>query len=191
MKVIAFNGSARKNSNTQILIDTVLGQLKGEGIETESVSLAGQKMRGCLACRGCVKNQDKQCVVKDDIVNECISKMVKADGILLGSPTYFADISSELKALIDRAGYVARANNHLLSRKVGAGVVAVRRAGAMPAFATINNFFFISGMIVPGSTYWNVGIGRDKGDVNNDEEGLQTVKDLGDNMAWLLKKVNQ
>ena len=190
MKVLAINGSARKDGNTSILVNTVFQQLQTQGIETEMIQLAGHKMRGCMSCGGCKKNQDKRCVIKDDIVNDCIEKMIDADGIILASPTYFSDVTSELKAVIDRAGYVARANSHMFARKVGAAVVAVRRTGAMPTFDSINHFFFISSMIVPGSTYWNVGIGMDIGDVQRDEEGLQTMRDLGDNMAWLLKKIN-
>ena len=190
MKVLAINGSARKDGNTAILINTVFGQLEKEGVETEMVQLAGHKIRGCTACGECYKNQDKRCVIKDDIVNDCIEKMLAADGIILGSPTYFSNVTSELKALIDRSGYVVRANSNLLARKVGAAIIAVRRTGAMPTFDTINHFFLISSMIVPGSSYWNVGIGRAAGDVNQDEEGLETMRDLGQNMAWLLKKIN-
>ncbi|UCG48900.1 MAG: flavodoxin family protein [Phycisphaerales bacterium] len=189
MKVVAFNGSARKGGNTGILVNAVFGELGKEGIETEMVELAGQKIRGCTACYKCFSNKDKRCSVKGDIVNECIEKMLGADGIILASPTYFADVSSELKALIDRAGLVSRANDDMLKRKVGAAVVAVRRAGSIHAFDSINHFFLISQMIIPGSFYWNVGIGREIGDVEKDEEGLQTMRLLGANMAWLLKKI--
>ena len=189
MKVVAFNGSARKDGNTAILIRRVFSQLEAEGIETELVQLAGKTVKGCVACGRCFKNQDKRCAVTNDVANECIEKMLEADGIILGSPTYFADVTSEMKALIDRAGYVARANSDMLRRKVGAAVVAVRRAGAIHAFDSINHFFLIGQMIVPGSSYWNVGIGRAKGDVEQDEEGLKTMETLGQNMAWLLKKI--
>ena len=189
MKVIAFNGSARRDGNTAILIRRVFSQLEAEGIETELVQLAGKTVKGCVACGRCFKNQDKRCAVTDDVANECIEKMLEADGIILGSPTYFADVTSEMKALIDRAGYVARANSDMLRRKVGAAVVAVRRAGAIHAFDSMNHFFLIGQMIVPGSAYWNVGIGRAKGDVERDEEGLKTMETLGQNMAWLLKKI--
>ncbi len=189
MKVVAFNGSARKGGNTGILVNAVFGELGKEGIETEMVELAGQKIRGCTACYKCFANKDKRCAVKGDIVNECIEKMLAADGIILASPTYFADVSSELKALIDRAGLVSRANDDMLKRKVGAAVVAVRRAGSIHAFDSINHFFLISQMVIPGSFYWNVGIGLEIGDVEKDEEGLQTMRLLGANMAWLLKKI--
>ncbi|HPA44417.1 MAG TPA: flavodoxin family protein [bacterium] len=189
MKVIAFNGSARKDGNTAILIRVVLKQLEKRGIETELVQLAGQKIRGCMACYRCFSRKDGRCAVKGDIVNECIEKMIEADGLILGSPTYFADVTSEMKALIDRAGLVSRANGDLFKRKVGAAVVAVRRGGSIHAFDTINHFFLIGQMIVPGSIYWNMGIGREKGEVKGDKEGLLTMKALGQNMAWLLKKI--
>jgi multimeric flavodoxin WrbA len=190
MKVMAFNGSARKDGNTAILIGTVFNELEKEGIETELFQLAGKKIQGCIACFKCFKNKDRRCSVKKDVVNECIEKMVEADGIILGSPTYFADISPELKALIDRTGLVSRANGDMFQRKVGAAVVAVRRGGAIHAFDSINHFFFISQMIVPGSIYWNMGFGLDKGAVKEDQEGLQTMEVLGRNMAWLLKKIH-
>jgi multimeric flavodoxin WrbA len=190
MKVTAFNGSARKDGNTAVLVRHVLNQLEKEGIQTEFVQLAGRKIRGCIACFKCYKNKDQRCSVNKDILNECIEKMIESDGIILASPTYFADISTEMKALIDRSGMVAMANNYMFKRKVGAAVVAVRRAGSIHAFDSINHFFFIGQMIVPGSSYWNVGIGRDKGDVEKDDEGLQTMKVLGENMAWLLKRIH-
>ena len=188
MKVIAFNGSARKNGNTAILIKEVFSELDAEGIETEMIQLAGKKIRGCTACGKCFENKNQRCVVDNDFANECIEKMIEADGIILGSPTYFADVTTETKALIDRAGFVARANSFMFQRKIGAAVVAVRRAGAIHVFDSINHFFLISQMIVPGSSYWNIGIGRAIGDVEQDEEGLETMRTLGRNMAWLLKK---
>jgi len=190
MKVIAFNGSARKQGNTAMLLGFVLEELKNEGIETEIYDLAGKTVKGCIACYKCFKNKDHRCVVCDDAINECIEKMEGADGILLGSPTYFADVSAAMKALIERSGMVARANGDMFKRKVGAGVVAVRRAGAIHVFSSLNYFFFIGQMIVPGSSYWNLGIGRQPGEVNSDAEGVQTMKDLGRNMAWLLKKLH-
>ena len=191
MKVIAFNGSPRKEGNTSILIDLVLDQLKKEGIETEYYQLGGKKIRGCTACFGCFKNQDKKCVVKDDVLNECIEKMVEADGIVLGSPTYFTDVSAELKALIDRSGLVAVANGGLLRHKVGAAVVAVRRGGGLHVFDSINHLFQMSQMFVVGSTYWNLGFGLEKGEVKNDDEGIKNMTDLGGSMAFLIKKLNQ
>jgi len=190
MKVVAFNGSARKDGNTAILVRKVFAELEKEGIETEMVQLAGQTVRGCAACGGCYKTKNRRCAVEGDIINDCIEKMLAADGIILASPTYFADLTSETKALIDRSGYVARANDDMLKRKVGAAVVAVRRAGAMHTFDSINHFFLISQMIIPGSSYWNIGIGRAKGEVEHDEEGLRTMQTLGQNMAWLLQRIN-
>lgn len=189
MRVVAFNGSARANGNTAILLNLALAELRKEGIETELVSLAGKGIPGCRACYKCFEKADGHCVVGGDIVNECIDKMRAADGILLGSPTYFSDISAGMKALIERAGMTARANEGLLTRKVGAGVVAVRRAGAMHAFTSLNLFFLIGQMIVVGSSYWNIGIGREPGDVEKDAEGVQTMQTLGQNMAWVLKRI--
>ncbi len=190
MKVVAINGSARKDGNTAILINQALQELEAEGIETEMIQLSGQTIRGCTACGKCFENKDKKCVVDNDSLNEYLAKMLEADGIILGSPTYFADLTTELKAVIDRAGFVARANGNLFRRKVGAAIVAVRRAGAIHAFDSINHFFLISEMIIPGSSYWNIGFGLKKGDAENDEEGLETMQQLGKNMAWLLKKIN-
>ncbi len=189
MKVVAFSGSARKDGNTARLVGHVFEELAREGIETELVQLAGERLRGCIACYKCFSNKDGTCAVKDDCINDCIAKMTTADGIILASPTYFADITTEIKALIDRGGMVGRANDHLYRRKVGAGIVAVRRAGAIHAFDSLNHFFLISQMIVPGSIYWNIGIGREIGEVERDEEGVQTMRTLGENMAWLLKRV--
>ena len=189
MKVVAFNGSARKDGNTAILLRRVLAVLEAEGVETELIQLAGQQIHGCTACGTCRKIQNRECKIVNDPVNGFIAKMAEADGILLGSPTYFSMMTPEMKALIDRAGYVARANGDMFQRKAGAAVVAVRRAGGIPTFDAINHFFLISQMIIPGSSYWNIGVGGAKGDVEKDEEGLKTMDDLGKNMAWLLKKL--
>jgi len=190
MKVVAFNGSARKDGNTAILVQQVFSELEKDGIETELVQLAGQTIRGCTACAQCFKKKNQRCVIDDDVANQCIEKMLAADGIILASPTYFADVTAEIKALIDRAGFVAMANDHMFRRKVGAAVVAVRRAGSIHVFDSLNHFFLISQMIVPGSAYWNMGFGLAKGDVEQDEEGLRTMQVLGQNMAWLLKKTS-
>ncbi len=188
VKVVAFNGSARKDGNTAQLIRYALQVLESEGIKTELVQLAGEPIHGCTACRACIENKDKRCII-DDIVNVYIQKMLDADGVILGSPVYFSMMTPELKALIDRAGYVARANQDMFKYKVGAAVVAVRRAGAIATFDAINHFFLISQMIIPGSSYWNIGVGNKKGDVENDEEGIKTMQNLGKNMAWLIKKI--
>ncbi|MCX6691815.1 MAG: flavodoxin family protein [Methanoregula sp.] len=190
MKVVAFSGSARKDGNTAILVNAVFKELRKAKIGTELVQLAGKKVPGCIACGKCFEKKDRQCAIKGDIVNECIEKMLEADGIILASPTYFADISANMKALIERAGFVSRANGDMFRRKVGASVVAVRRGGAIHAFDSLNHFFFIGQMVVPGSSYWNVGIGLAPGDVKHDDEGIATMKTLGQNMAWLLKKIN-
>lgn len=189
MKVIAFNGSPRPDGNTALLLQHVLAPLKAKGIQTEIFQLGGKNIHGCRACYACAQKKNGRCTFEDDGANECLAKMVEADGIILGSPTYFADVTPEIKALIDRAGFVAGANGGLLKRKVGAAVIAVRRAGEIHAFDSINHFFLISQMIVPGSCYWNVGVGREKGDVEKDEEGLRTMRVLGENMAWLLESV--
>ena len=188
MKVVAFNGSAVKDGNTAILLKRVLSVLESEGLETELIQLAGQQIRGCTACRTCFKTKDERCIITSDNLNLYIQKMKEADAVLLGSPTYFGMMSPEMKALIDRAGSVAMANPEILKRKVGAAVVAVRRAGGMTTFDALNHFFLISQMIVPGSSYWNIGIGNKKGEVEKDAEGMETMETLGRNMAWLLKK---
>jgi multimeric flavodoxin WrbA len=189
MNVVAFCASARKNGNTRHLLQTVLEPLKAGGVNTELIELAGSNLKGCKACFVCMKKKDQSCAIKDDLVNECIDKMVRADAIILGSPTYFADVSTEMKALIDRCGMVGRANGDLYKRKIGAAVVAVRRAGSIHAFDTMNHFFQIGQMIIVGSSYWNIGIGREKGEVAGDEEGISTMRQLGENMLWLLEKI--
>ncbi len=188
MKVVAFNGSPRSNGNTQILLEEVCKVLNAQGIETEIIQVGTRNIHGCIACGKCRENGDNRCIFSDDIVNECVEKIIEADGILLGSPVYFAGLSAQMKAFIDRVGYVCRPNG-LLKRKVGASVVAVRRDGAMSAFNSMNNFFTIAESIVVSSSYWNQGIGKEKGDVLSDEEGMNTMTTLGENMAWLLKKL--
>jgi len=188
MKVIAFNGSPRKKGNTYYSIRTVFKELKKEDINTELIQLGGSDIKPCIACFKCFENKNRRCVRNDEL-NVFIEKMIEADGIIIGSPTYFSNVSPEVKSLIDRAGLVARANDHLFKRKVGAAVVAVRRAGATHVYSSINFFFGISNMIIPGSSYWNIGIGFKPGDVLKDKEGIATFKDLGQNIAWLLKKL--
>jgi multimeric flavodoxin WrbA len=189
MKVVAINGSARRGANTALLLGHVLDELRKEDIETELVELAGMPMHGCKACRNCSARRNRRCSQEDDAFNSVFEKMAAADGVLLGSPTYVSDVSSEMKAVIDRACMVSMANGGMMRRKIGAGVVAVRRGGEIHAFDTLNHFFLISEMIVPGSCYWNMAIGREPGEVEHDAEGLRTMKVLGENMAWLLKKV--
>ncbi|WP_027721023.1 flavodoxin family protein [Maridesulfovibrio zosterae] len=188
MKTVAFNASARKGGNTSVMLKAALAPIEAAGIETELIELGAKPLQGCIACYKCFERKDGKCAVKMDAMNEHIAKMIEADAIILGSPTYFADVSSNMKSLIDRAGLVTRANGNLLNRKVGAGVAVARRAGSIQTLNSINLFFQISGMIVPGSTYWSVGFGLQPGDTENDTEGLATMQDLGVNVAWLLKK---
>jgi multimeric flavodoxin WrbA len=189
MKVIAINGSPRREGNTFSLINHVFKELESEGIETEIVQLADKKIRGCLSCYKCFGNRDQRCSVDDDL-NPLIQQMMAADGIILGSPVYVSSVTSEIKALIDRATLVSSANGYLFTRKVGASVVAVRRAGGVSTFDTLNHFHLYNQMIVSGSSYWNVGFGLNPGEVDKDDEGIRTMKTLGRNMAWLLKKIN-
>ncbi len=189
MKVIAINGSARKDGNTSILIKKTLSELENAGIETEMIQLAGKRLPGCIACYKCFEKKDKSCAVSNDDMNWVIEKMETADGMLLASPTYFADCTASLKAVIERAGMVARANQNMFRLKPGAAIVSVRRAGAIHVFDTINHFFTISEIITVGSSYWNVGVGREIGEVEKDAEGLNTMSTLGKNMAWLLGKI--
>lgn len=189
MKVVGFNGSPRKEGNTYHSIKKVFEELEKEDIRTELVQLGGANIRGCRACYKCFEKKDRRCI-QDDQMNGFIEKMVESDGIIIGSPTYFSNVSTEVKALIDRAGLVARANDYLLKRKVGAAVVAARRAGATYVYSSINFFFGIGQMIIPGSSYWNLAMGRNPGEVLNDAEGMATFRDLGQNMAWLLKKLH-
>ena len=189
MKVVAVNGSSRKGGNTAQLIEAVFAPLREAGIECELVELAAKDVRGCTGCRMCFDAKDRQCHGRNDFINEVLPKLWDADAIVLGSPTYFADVSTEMKALIDRAGFVSMANGGLLAKKIGAGVVAVRRGGGIHVFDTLNHLFFISQMIVVGSTYWNLGYGREPGEVQGDAEALRNMANLGTNIAWLLGKL--
>lgn len=164
MKVVAFNGSPRKEGNTYLLLKMVCAELEKEGIDTEIIHVGDRSIHGCIACAKCRDNTNNQCVFDDDIVNTAVNKIIEADGVLLGSPVYFADMSAQMKAFIDRVGYVCRPNK-LMRRKVGASVAAVRRNGAIAAFNSMNNFFTISECILVGSSYWNQGIGKLAGDV--------------------------
>ena len=187
MKVIGINGSARKDGNTAIIIGRVFDELKNYGIETELIQLADseiQPCRGCFACKG-----RGNCVFTKDGFTEVFRRMVEADGIILGSPVYSADISAKMKAFLERSGVVVATNPGLLRRKVGASVAAVRRGGGMTTVDTMNHFMLNKEMIVVGSTYWNMVYGKNIGDVLNDEEGMANMCNLGENMAWLLKQV--
>ncbi|MFX1277979.1 MAG: flavodoxin family protein [Promethearchaeota archaeon] len=187
MKVVLFNGSPRKKGNTFHCLNTVMEELKSAGIECKYIWIGMEKLQGCTACNQCVVNNDQKCVIEGDKMNDYIQEILQADGIIIGSPTYFSDLSVATKALIERAGF---ATGRLLKNKLGAAVVAVRRAGANHVFSSINYFFLIKEMIVIGSTYWNMGIGRAPGEVLDDIEGIQTFKNLGKNFAYVLKKMN-
>ena len=191
MKVVAFNGSSREDGNTAILVRRVFAELEAEGIETELVQLAHTRFSGCSACRTCAETLDDRCSgLKDDGLNACIEKMLAADGIIIGSPTYYANCTATTQALMERAGYATRrSGGDALRRKVGAAVVAARRGGAIHAFDSINHWFQIGGMILIGSTYWNMGYGLGAGDVEDDAEGIANMEDLGRTMAWALKKL--
>lgn len=189
MRVLAFNSSPKPDGNTSFLVRTALDELEREGVETELVHIGDRALRGCTACGGCSRTADGRCSLPDDGINGWTARIIEADGVILGSPTYFADVTAEMKAFIDRVGYVCRANGGLLRRKAGAAVIAVRRCGSIHAFDTINHFFLINEMIVPGSSYWNMGIGRHPGEAASDEEGIRTMQALGRNMAWLLHRI--
>ncbi|MFA6709999.1 MAG: flavodoxin family protein [Candidatus Methanomethylophilaceae archaeon] len=189
MKVVAFNCSPHRDGNTAHMIKTVLSELESEGIATEFIQIGGKEIHGCKACSACRKNHDLMCSQKDDCINDCIEKMISADGVIIGSPTYFADLTPEAKALIDRAGYVLRSNGNPMRRKVGTPVVAVRRAGSIHVIDSITHFFTINDMFVVPSSYWNMSLAPAPGDYENDTEGVATMKNLGQNMAWLLKRL--
>ncbi len=189
MQAILINGSPRKEGNTNGLLQIAANVLNKEGIQTEIINIGGETIKGCTACRKCGELKNLKCVINDSL-SPVIEKMLNADAIIMGSPTYFADITPELKALIDRGGVVSRANNMALSRKIGAAITVARRAGSLHAFDSINHFFLISNMIVPGSTYWNVSKSAALNDYEKDEEAQKTVSNLADNIAWLLKKTN-
>ena len=189
MKVLGISGSPRRGGNTDILIRTGLETLATEGIETEFLSLADHPVKPCMACGGCAKADGICCVQEDPAFEGMVERFLEADGILVGSPVYFGSATPETMSLLDRIGYVSRCNNNFLRRKVGAALVVARRAGQNFTFAQLNYFFLISEMIVPGSTYWNIAFGRQKGEVADDTEGIETVKNLAGNMAWLMKKL--
>ncbi|MCH1965695.1 flavodoxin family protein [Paraclostridium sordellii] len=189
MKVVAFNGSPHKKGNTYNAIETVAKELEKEGIEVEIVHVGNKAIRGCIACGGCARNQNERCVLDKDEVNEWIQKMKEADGIILGSPVYYSAIAGTMKSFLDRAFYVASSNGGMFRHKVGASVVAVRRSGGIPVFDQLNNYINYSEMIMPTSNYWNVAYGTAPGEVTQDEEGMQIMRVLGKNMAWMMKVV--
>ena len=189
MKVVAFLGSPRPNGNSEQMVRRVFGVLESNGIKTEMIRVGGKPLHGCLACMKCFETRNGQCANQTDDLNDYVEKMREADGIILASPTYFADVSAEMKALIDRTGMLTRSGGDFLRYKVGAAVISARRAGSTHAFDTINHLFLASQMIVPGSSYWNMGLGRLEGEVSEDEEGMDCMETLGMNMAWLLHRI--
>ena len=189
MKVVAINGSPRKDGNTRLLLEATLKPLAEAGWETEYIQIGGKNIHGCRACGKCWETQDGRCVFGKDIFNEVNQKVLGAEAVILGSPTYFADVTAEMKAFIDRCGVVAMANGSLLAGKIGAAVVAVRRGGAIHVFDTMNHLFQISQMVLPGSTYWNMGYGMDPGHVAEDAEALRNMRHLGQSIDWLGKAI--
>ena len=189
MYAVGINGSPRKGGNTQMLVTTVLDSLKEAEWETEFVQLGGQAIRGCQACSGCFKKKDFTCVMQDDCFQEIFNKIMKADAVVIGSPTYYSDVNAEVKALLDRVGYVALANNRALKGKIGAAVVAVRRGGAIHAFDSINHMYLMSQMVVPGSVYWNIGFGLRREDVKEDAEGIANMKNLAQTIDLVARAV--
>lgn len=187
MKALAINGSPRKGGNTEILLRKALEPIAAAGHGTEHMQVGGARIHGCTACGACGRMKNRRCVIDDDIFNLAFAKMIDADAILIGSPTYFADLTSETKALLDRAGYVGLANGGLLRRKIGAAVGSARRGGAVHVMDSINHMFLMSQMIVPGSTYWNFGLGMAPGDVLSDAEGLRNMENLGEQIVWLFQ----
>ncbi len=190
LKVVAINGSPHKNGNTSSLIKVVFKELEAEGISTKLIHIGNEVLTGCMACFSCKKNADMKCKYKNDGFNSAFKACVEANAIILGSPVYVGGMSAQLKAFIDRACLVNKFNGEPLKRKLGAAIVAARRNGALETFNGINNFFTISQMIIVGSSYWNQGVGKEKGEVLQDEEGIKTMVTLGNNMAWLLNQLH-
>lgn len=184
-KVVGIVGSPRPISNTRYLVSEALETLKKEGIEVELITLSDKRIAPCEACNACAELFN--CRIEDDF-QEIYKKMVAADGIIVGSPVYFGSAAPQVMALLDRAGYIG-IKTRAFERKVGAAIAVARRSGANFTFAQLNYFFFINGMIVPGSTYWNVGYGLNPESVKDDEEAIRTVQNLAKNMAWLIKKL--
>ena len=188
MKVVAINGSPRKEGNTYNALKMVEEELESEGISTKIIQIGDKKIQGCLGCGNCARNKDERCVI-DDEVNGVIQQMKAADGILLGSPVHYSGVGGTMKSFLDRAFMVAGVNGGLFRHKVGACVSAVRRSGGLPAFNQLNIYLLYSEMVIPASNYWNVIHGTKPGDTVQDEEGQQIMRVLGKNMAWLMKSL--
>jgi len=190
MKLVAFNGSPRKEGNTHKALESLAAELTKEGIEVSIIQVGDRSIRGCLACGGCAKNKNERCVINDE-VNDWIQIMKAADGIVIASPVHFASIGATMKCFLDRAFYVSSSNGNLFRHKVGAALVAVRRSGGVAAYNQLNNYLLYAEMLIPGSNYWNVIHGAVPGEVTQDEEGMQTLRILAKNLAWLLKLKDQ
>lgn len=191
LKAIAFNGSPRRQGNTWYALNTVLTVLEENGIQTELVQIGDMTIQGCKACGGCSAVRNGKCVLDEDAVNTYIQRMQEADGILLGSPVYFAGPTGPMKAFLDRAFFVCSNNGGMLRHKVGAAVTAVRRAGGIQALDALNRYLMYSEMLLPSSNYWSLIYGRTPGQAAADAEGVQTLRLLGENMAWLMKLTAQ
>ena len=191
MKVVAINGSPKKEGNTYIGINLAAEELKKEGIEVEIIHVGNKVIRGCTACGGCSKNKNEKCIFDDDIVNESIQKMKNADGIILASPVHYSAIAGTMKSFLDRVFFVSGANGGMFRHKTGVSIAAVRRSGGLPTFNQLNNYIHYSEMIMPNSNYWNVIHGGAPGEALKDDEGIQIMRILGKNMAWLIKLINK
>ena len=187
MKVVTINGSSHKKGNTALALDVVSAQLKAQGITTERINIGQEKLHGCIGCGVCAKQQNLRCRFEDDPVNNWIATMCQADGLVIGSPVYYAGINGALKSFLDRAFFVIQSNGNCLRLKAGVAVVAVRRGGALPAYEQINKYFSIAEMTIPSGNYWNMAYGMLPGEAAQDAEGMQNLEVLGANMAWLLK----
>lgn len=187
IKIVGIVGSPRVDGNTENLVREALNEAKNEGdVQTEIIRLSGKEIKPCTACLAC--KEERKCIIEDDF-EPIFKKMTEADGIILASPVYFGSATPEIKALIDRAGYVSVYNGRLFENKVGGPLVVARRAGHNFTFAQLLFFFLHQGMIVPGSTYWNIAFGRNKGEVLEDKEGIETAKNFGKKIAWVLKRI--
>jgi multimeric flavodoxin WrbA len=186
MKVIGFNGSPRKDGNTNTLMGYLFREIGNEGIETELIQLSAKTIHGCIACYKCFEKRDRRCAVKDDAANDYIEMMTSAQGIVLASPSYFQDVTAEMKALIDRAGFVGLANGRMYKDKIGAALCCFRRSGGMHTIETMNHFFFSNELVIAGRA---LSVARDKGDVEKDAEGVQSAQGLGQKIAWMAKKL--
>jgi len=186
IRVLGVVGSPRAGGNTERFVAEALDASREEGAETEILGLADKEVKPCDACLSCRKTGE--CRIKDDF-KSIFDKMLGADGIILASPVYFGSATPQIKSLIDRAGYLSAARGRVFEKKVGGAMVVARRAGHNFTLAQLLFFFLHQGMIIPGSTYWNVAFGREKGELSKDEEGLQTARNFGKKMIWLIKKI--